>query len=249
VSLRRTKQNWNDLADFDTHWAILGYPDLRSGKWDEQEFFRTGEREIEEVMTTAKALGHPHRRDRALDFGCGIGRLTRPLAQRFSEVYGVDISDAMIAQARALNTDLDNCRFLHHYRADLRVFEDASFDLVYTVLVLQHLSSRRLARAVLREFVRILKPGGLIVFHIPTHLPFARLLQPRRRLYALLTFLGFDRMVLMGRFRLAPIQLIALSESSIGRLMHSVGARILRVTPGNYYLAKGAESRNYWITK
>jgi hypothetical protein len=56
VSLRRTKKNWDDLAKLDTYWAILGYSDLRSGKWDEREFFRTGKREIDEVMTRQPSL-------------------------------------------------------------------------------------------------------------------------------------------------------------------------------------------------
>ena len=43
------------------------------------------------------------RRDRALDFGCGVGRLTRALGTRFESALGVDISAGMIEQARRLN--------------------------------------------------------------------------------------------------------------------------------------------------
>jgi SAM-dependent methyltransferase len=110
VSLRSTRENWDDLAALDTYWAILGYPDLRSGKWDERDFFRTGEREIDQAMTIAAKLGCPQGRDRALDFGCGVGRLTRALAGTFAESYGVDISGEMISRAEALNSDVANCR-------------------------------------------------------------------------------------------------------------------------------------------
>jgi ubiquinone/menaquinone biosynthesis C-methylase UbiE len=222
---------------------------LRSGKWDQREFFRTGEREIDEVMTASAKLGYPNGRERALDFGCGVGRLTRALARNFVESYGVDISGGMLSQAKALNSDVPNCQFLQNDKAELGMFKDHTFDLIYTVLVLQHLPSRRIACALIREFVRILKPGGLLMFHVPTYMPFRRRLQPRWRLYALLRFLGFDRRLLFERFRLAPVQLIAVPQLIISDLINSSNGRILRVDPGQYYLADGAESRNYWITK
>jgi SAM-dependent methyltransferase len=131
----------------------------------------------------------------------------------------------------------------------LGMFQDDSFDLIYTVLVLQHQSSRRVACTLIREFVRILKAGGLIVFQIPTYLPLKRRIQPRRRLYALLRSVGVDRQVLFERFGLAPLGLIAVPESTIENVINSAGARILQVDPGEYFLADGAESRSYWITK
>ncbi len=249
MGLRRTGKNWDDLAGIDTYWAILGYPDLRSGKWEEREFFRTGEREIEKLMIKAAELSHPHGRDRALDFGCGIGRLTRPMAQNFAEACGVDVSASMISQARALNADLANCHFVQNRKAHLRLFEDDTFDLVYTMLVLQHQPSRRVAVSLIREFVRVLKPGGLLMFHVLTYLPWRRMLQPRRRVYALMKLLGYDPRVLFERYRLAPVQLTAVPEAVIASVLNSKNARVLRVEPGEIYLAAGAESRNYWVTK
>ena len=249
MSLRVTRENWDDLAELDLYWSILGYSDSPSGKWDQREFLRTGEREIDAVMTTAAALGYPHGRERALDFGCGVGRLTRALARSFTQACGVDISRAMLARAEELNSDRANCRFVHNDRADLSIFPNDHFDLIYTVLVLQHLPSRRVAISLMREFVRILKPGGLLMFHIPTYLPWRRRLQPRRRLYALLRSLGFDRKLLFERFGLAPVQLIAVPDTHIRNLLNSVHARILRLDQGQYYIADGAETGNYWVTK
>jgi SAM-dependent methyltransferase len=249
MNLRRTRKNWDDLAEIDAYWAILGYPNLRSGKWDEQEFFRTGEREIERLMATSAELGYPHGRDSALDFGCGVGRVTRALGKNFRASYGVDISGEMLSRANALNANVANCRFVQNDKADLHIFQDDNFDLIYSILVLQHLPSQHVASGMIREFMRILKPGGLLVFHVPTFLPWRRRLQPRRRVYALLKLLGFDRRVLFERFRLAPIQLIAVPEARVKELIDSSKGRILRVDPGQYYLAQGAESRNYWVTK
>ena len=249
MGLKRTKRNWDDLAELDTYWAILGYPDLRSGKWVEREFFDTGEREIAKLMSVASELGYLPRRERALDFGCGVGRLTRTLAGTFAEVCGVDISSEMISRAMTLNSDRPNCRFIQNDKADLRIFADGEFDLIYTVLVLQHQPSRRAACKLIGEFLRTLRSGGLLMFQIPTYLPIERRIQPRRRLYGFLRGIGVDRKILFERLRLAPVGLIAVPETNIRNVLDAAGGRILRIEPGDFYLAQGAETRNYWVTK
>ena len=65
-----------------------------------EEFFATGEAEFAHVSRVAETLGRPGRRGRALDFGCGVGRLTRALGERFESAIGVDISAGMVEQAR-----------------------------------------------------------------------------------------------------------------------------------------------------
>ena len=60
--------------------------------WDAKDFFQTGVTEIDRVMEYAATLPVSFARHRALDFGCGIGRLTQALASHFSEVHGVDIA-------------------------------------------------------------------------------------------------------------------------------------------------------------
>lgn len=77
MSLIRHKQDWDDLADIDPFWAILSYPEQKFGGWDIDKFFLTGDQEIERVMGFATQLGYPLGRELALDFGCGVGRLTR----------------------------------------------------------------------------------------------------------------------------------------------------------------------------
>ena len=104
------------------------------------------------------------RRERALDFGCGVGRLSRPLAERFRECVALDISEGMVKLARELNEDRPNCRFLVNAAPDLGRLETESFDLVYSSLVLQHMPSVEVVEAYVSEFLRILRPEGLAVF-------------------------------------------------------------------------------------
>jgi ubiquinone/menaquinone biosynthesis C-methylase UbiE len=99
----------------------------------------------------------------ALDFGCGVGRLTQPLARRFTSCIGVDISQQMIQRAESLNR-YAQCRYVTN--SDTRLpFADASFVFVYSNIVLQHVPWR-LSTDYLREFVRVLAPGGVLVFGV-----------------------------------------------------------------------------------
>ncbi len=111
-------------------------------------------------------------------------------------------------------------------KPDLSVFDESSFDLVYTTLVLQHLPRRELQRAYLAEFLRILRPGGLAVFQALAHLPFALHLQPRRRAYSLLRAAGVSGDVLLNRLRLAPTRLLAISEPDVRATVESAGGKV-----------------------
>ena len=166
VKLRSQQLQWDHLGRTDPLWAILTEPGRRHGGWDAAEFFATGEREIAEVMDRAAAFGLPVARGAALDFGCGVGRLTQALADRFEQVTGVDIAPAMLEGARAYNRHGDRCRYLLNEHNHLHALGDGAFDLVYSRITLQHLPRRHI-RAYLAEFVRVLRPGGLLVFQLP----------------------------------------------------------------------------------
>jgi SAM-dependent methyltransferase len=96
---------------------------------------------------------------RVLDLGCGIGRMTAPLAGHFAEVVGVDVSGEMIAQADALHAAIDNLSFTANNGTDLAEYADESFDLVLSYSVLPHLPPEVVA-SYFREVNRVLKPGG-----------------------------------------------------------------------------------------
>lgn len=163
--LRRT---WDDLAGNDPLWAVVTLPEKRGGGWTVPELLETGRREIEAVMAYADSLGLPRRRRRALDFGCGVGRLTQALAPRFFEhADGVDISPRMLELARRLNDDETARRFYLNPDPDLELFEAGRFDLVYSAYVLQHIPPE-LTRGYVAEMVRVLAPGGLLLFHLPS---------------------------------------------------------------------------------
>jgi SAM-dependent methyltransferase len=169
MELKELQKNWDELGRQDPLWAILTVPEYRYGKWDPAEFFKRGEAEIDEIMHYVAALGRAVRRRRALDFGCGIGRVTQALCRHFDECCGVDIAPSMIDLARWHNRYGDRCRYFLNESAHLGLFEDSVFDFIYSVIVLQHIPPKY-SQAYIREFVRVLAPEGLLIFQIPSEL-------------------------------------------------------------------------------
>lgn len=135
--LNRERRHWEDLASADPMWVILTEPG-REQRWDADAFFQSGRAEIDRVFVQLAAHGLAPRGDVALDFGCGLGRLTQAMCERFEKVYGIDISEAMIAGARSHNRH--GTRAVYHVNTvdHLPVVPTGTVDFIYSRLVLQH---------------------------------------------------------------------------------------------------------------
>jgi SAM-dependent methyltransferase len=99
---------------------------------------------------------------RALEIGCGPGRVMLPMSLRFGEIHGVDISGEMIRLARERLACAPNAHVQVNSGADLGAFADDGFDFVYSYAVFQHIPSLEIVLGYLRETRRVLKPGGLV---------------------------------------------------------------------------------------
>jgi SAM-dependent methyltransferase len=166
--LRHLERVWERLAEDDPFWAALTDDARRGGGWSIEEFFASGEAEIAAVLLRATEHGWLPRYGRALDFGCGAGRLSQALATRFDRVDGVDISGAMVAAARRLNRHGDRSVYHRHAAPELGLFDAGAFDFVYSAVTLQHIPPA-LARRYITELVRVLAVDGLLVFQLPSH--------------------------------------------------------------------------------
>jgi tRNA/tmRNA/rRNA uracil-C5-methylase (TrmA/RlmC/RlmD family) len=118
--LLEIQKNWDELGKRDPLYAIkVGtrkqggeWESKEGGKWDLQEFFQTGIDEIDSVMKQADQLNLKISHERALDFGCGVGRVTQALSKYFTTVDGVDIAPSMIELANTYNKYEDR---VHYY--------------------------------------------------------------------------------------------------------------------------------------
>jgi len=163
MDLQSLQRNWDDLGRKDPLWAVLTWPGKRGGQWRADEFFATGEAEVARLMSYLDSLSSSPRRRKALDFGCGVGRLTQPLAARYEQVVGVDIAPSMIEWARKFNGYGGRCTYLVNDGDDLSAFADGEFDLVLSKLTLQHMPPTY-SCGFIAEFVRVLHPEGRAIF-------------------------------------------------------------------------------------
>lgn len=173
------RKNWDLLAEEDALFAVLSIK-KKKGKWEPEEFFETGRREVNEDLERIKNLGVELNFGKALDFGCGVGRLTRALAASFQTVYGLDVSVKMLEKAKEYGHQEQNCFYLPE--SHLGEFPSGMFDFVYSKIALQHIKPRD-SMVYLRNLGRVTKPGGCLFFQLrtkPKDAPFSRRLAIKR---------------------------------------------------------------------
>jgi SAM-dependent methyltransferase len=233
----RHRSAWEDWADVDPLWAVLTDPDGQHGRWDLERFFALGRDTVDAMLSRAASLGRPVVRCAALDFGCGVGRLTVALAAHFEHTVGLDIASGMVDEANRLDGGRSGARFRVHEGDDLGGYESGSVDLVSCLLVLQHLPSRAGIERYLQEFVRVLSPGGIAVVQLPVHVPrppetrrgrFAL----RRRVTGALRAVGVSRRFLYERLGWRPeMHMTAIPQDETIAVFERAGGVVLYVDP------------------
>jgi ubiquinone/menaquinone biosynthesis C-methylase UbiE len=108
----------------------------------------------------------PNRDTTVLEIGCGTGRVMQHQAGLYREVHGIDISSEMVKQGQRRLAHLPNVHFHHGNGYDLEPFADASFDLVHSAFVFQHMP-KTIVHNYFLETLRVLRPGGLFRFQVP----------------------------------------------------------------------------------
>lgn len=158
---------WRRWGETDPYFGVLTDPRFRrdSIAQNRSEFFASGRLAIEERLTAAERYFGPFERRRALDFGCGVGRLSIALAAHFDEVVGIDIAPAMLAEARA-NADSMGVSNLRLALSDDCVSQaQGSFDLVMSAIVLQHIPTTRGLKIIDALLSRV-APGGVAALQL-----------------------------------------------------------------------------------
>ena len=220
--LNAVHANWEKHATTDPLWSIITHDEKKNSRWDLQEFFETGKSEIDEVISYVKNQSLPLNFGCALDFGCGVGRLTQALAEYFSEVKGVDISPTMVDKASEYNKNVGRVSFHLNLKSDLSLFESDSFDFIYSNITLQHMSPN-LAKMYIVEMYRTLKPGGLLIFQEPTEI---------KTKYKILVEVIYRAMLIWRRLvfffvKTPHMEMHYISQKEAEKLFNKMGATLL----------------------
>jgi SAM-dependent methyltransferase len=240
--LTRHRNDWNALARIDPLFAIRADKGKRGGGWTLDDFLATGREEIDSVVAYLKDRGPDLRFEVALDFGCGVGRLTAPLGKYWRSVVGVDISEEMIALAERYHGALPGVRFVHNDRADLALFGDGTFDFVYSNITLMHIPHEPTIQRYVQDFVRVLRPGGYALFQLPTRLPLFQRIKLRRALYHVAAGAGLRPEFLYNRLHLHPVKMMQVPRWRLESWV-SPGAQVVDV------VNDGREETRYLIRK
>jgi SAM-dependent methyltransferase len=218
---------WRRLGATDPYFAVLTDERFRDADRpgpSRDEFFRSGEADIARLFERI-AADHPSFVPRsALDFGCGVGRLLLPLARRVPEVVGVDVSPAMLEEARSncVNAGLGNVKLMASDSAEYRGC--GSFDLIHSLIVFQHIP-RRTGMRLVHDLVGRLNPGGVAALHFVYSV--RRPLWWRLTHFARKTVPGVHRAanLLSGRRPVRPLmQMNAYPLAQLFALAHDCGA-------------------------
>jgi len=245
MKLHFTRKHWDKMAETDPLWAVLTSPDKKGNRWSLDEFFANGREtvtaEIQGVRDRYPAL----RTGAALDFGCGVGRLSQGLAGHFDRVTGIDISEKMLALARQHNRHGDRVTYLHNPHPDLRLLPDNHFDFVYSIITLQHMEPQY-ARRYIEEFVRVTAPGGAILFQIPSQRPYVKPDNSLLTLWPPTLYKRLRRRVLR-RFRIwfvtdPLMEMHAVPRADVEALLRQGGTELLNVYR---YDAAGSELESW----
>ena len=164
AGVRRMKDDWNSRAVENAKWYI----NTVGVEQSDEEFFASGLDELEKWWLPDFREAFPDRDLRNLrvfEMGCGIGRMTSHLASVFGEVWAVDVSGEMIAQARSRFRNLNNIRWIETQGVDLPELPEDFFDLGFSIYVYQHMPEKDAIAANIAAAYRKLKRGGVYKFH------------------------------------------------------------------------------------
>jgi cyclopropane fatty-acyl-phospholipid synthase-like methyltransferase len=167
-------RQWERYGALDPYYGVLSEPDFHHARLDasaRERFFESGRRHVAESLAAIDSLvGADFECRAALDYGCGVGRLTLPLAEHYEQVYGVDVSPSMLREAErnAARMGLLNVEWVPTERLGEL---SGAYDFVQSYLVFQHIPVREGER-IFAALVCGLRPGGVGSIHValrPSH--------------------------------------------------------------------------------
>jgi len=163
---------WEEFGKREPHWSVVVSEQYQQSNIQahREEFYRTGEQHVAQLFGSLERNHVQHRGFRTcLDYGCGVGRITRHLAERFEKVFAFDISlpHLQCAEDYLVKENVSNVA-LSHLKRVWDIQNLPKVDVAYSMLVLQHNPPPVIA-FIIEALIRSLNPGGVAFFQVPTY--------------------------------------------------------------------------------
>ncbi len=164
----KSNAEWKQWGEKDPLYGVASW-DKRGvndeSPWTADDFYALGASDWSDFQ--AQWVSYGVTPGACVEIGCGAARLTRPMAQYFEHVHGVDVAPGMLKKAQEVVNGLPVT--LHLSDGLTLPLESEHADAVFSTHVFQHLDNDDDARANWREIARVLKPGGTFLIHLPVH--------------------------------------------------------------------------------
>lgn len=154
----RSDKIWESVGARDPYFGVYSHARFHGGA-NKQEFFRSGDEHLEALLPVIKEFSPAFAPKRAVDFGCGVGRVVIPLSPVCGSVVGVDISTGMLDEARRNCRELNNVEFARSPE-DLQ----GHFDFIHSYIVFQHIRATH-GLVLMESLVSRLEEGGIGALH------------------------------------------------------------------------------------
>lgn len=184
--MSKIRDKWEFYGESDPYFAVVTIDKFKKENLDENtkaEFFKSGEDYFVKVWEIIERhFVKQFKPKKALDFGCGVGRLVIPLASRSEHVVGIDISEKMLEEARQNCTQqgITNTNFFQ--TNEFFSSENSGFDLIHSFIVLQHINPK-IGENIVENLINKLKVGGVGVLHFTFYNPGGRFNWLKFRIY------------------------------------------------------------------
>ncbi|MEK6372106.1 MAG: class I SAM-dependent methyltransferase [Acidobacteriota bacterium] len=235
--------DWEELARREPYFAVLtndGSRGVPGNAAATAAFFDTGEDDIAALLAAiTPLLGHDVRVARALDFGCGAGRLTLPLARRALQVVACDVAPTMLTHARqnAESAGVRNVTFMSS--EDLGGLPPGEFDFICSLLVFQYIPAKAGSR-ILRTLIDLLAPGGIAAIHVTFRRPDSSLRRLARLIRARSGPARRTPGVVRHELQRPYTRINEYDEHSVRDEIEAAGAHLLALLPTHHVDATGA---------
>ncbi len=231
------QSTWQRLGETEPHWSVVIAEQYRQSNIDKNrvEFYATGRPHVTQLFGSLERNGVDFGGFKScLDYGCGVGRITRHLAEQFEQVFAYDISLAHLRCAedyfvtqKISNVELQQLRRVQDVAALPKV------DVAYSMIVLQH-NPPPVIGYIIDGLLRSLNPGGVAFFQVPTYR------------------LGYNFSVanyLVTDLSKNEMEMHVLPQSRIFEIVYGAGGRVLEVMDDGWTGIRYKEVSNTFVVQ